>query len=203
MPPPPRRRALLALLATALLAGCGSTDDGGAGQDAARSETTSPEREARFCDVYLDYLAEPTDQHLDAVAGAAEDPEVEELATIIRGDDQTGRVLAADSDLTELARERCMAEWVGSAQGGGDTAGAAQAFLDALTAGDALGARNVASANVIAGFEPWAPLAPDEAAGTPAILELADRSFTLALDAARIAECQVEGGVVIACTVAG
>jgi hypothetical protein len=193
------RRPLLALLAVALVAACG--DDGGS--ERASAETTTSPPAARLCDAFLDYLAEPSAEHLDAVAAAADDPAVEELAAIIREDDRTGMVLAADSDLTDLARERCMPEWVGAAQGGGDTAGAAQAFLDALTAGDALGARNVASANVIATFEPWAPLEADAAAGTPAIVGVSDRTFTLALDPARIAECQVEGGVVIACTVAG
>jgi len=91
---------------------------------------------------------------------------------------------------------------VGAAQGGGDTAGAAQAFLDAVVAGDLIGARNVASANAIAVFEPGTPIEADPVAGTPALLEIGDRSFSMALDAATIAECQVEAGVVIACTVA-
>lgn len=200
-----RRLALALLLAVSLVAAGCSDDDGGdeaaPGDTAAETEDRS-ERGPRFCDAYLEYLAEPTPEHLDTVVEAAGDPEVEELAAIISEDDRTGRVLAADSDLQVIARDRCQAEWVGAAQGGGDTAGAAQAFFDALVAGDPMGARNVASANAIAVFEPWAPIEADAAAGTPTLLELGDRSFSLALDPATIAECQVEFGVVIACTVA-
>lgn len=199
-----RRLALALLLAVSLVAAGCSDDDGGEaapGDTAAETEDRS-ERGPRFCDAYLEYLAEPTPEHLDTVVEAAGDPEVEELAAIISEDDRTGRVLAADSDLQVIARDRCQAEWVGAAQGGGDTAGAAQAFFDALVAGDPMGARNVASANAIAVFEPWAPIEADAAAGTPTLLELGDRSFSLALDPATIAECQVEFGVVIACTVA-
>lgn len=195
--------AALALVAAIAIPGCG---DGGGGDEATDSTQQEAQersdRGPRFCDAYLEYLAEPSGEHLATVVAAAVDPEVEELAAIIGEDDRTGRVLAADDDLRALARDRCHAEWVGAAQGGGDTAGAAQAFLDALVAGDAIGARNVASANAIAVFEPWAPVAADPASGTPAILDIGDRSFSLALDPGTIAECQTEAGVVIACTVA-
>lgn len=204
MPGPSLNRALAVLvLVGAVLAGCsdGDGDSDDAAQDATETEER-PDRGPRFCDAYLEYLAEPTSEHLTTVVEAADDPQVDELGAIVADDDRTGRVLAADADLLTIARDRCQAEWVGAAQGGGDTAGAAQAFLDALTAGDPIGARNVASANAIAVFEPWEPIAADESAGTPALLELDDRAFSLALDAATIAECQVEAGVVIACTVA-
>lgn len=203
--PHPRLTRVLAVLALAgaVLAGCSDDDDGG--DDAAEGATETEaraDRGPRFCDAYLDYLAEPSGEHLATVVEAADDPQVAELGAIIVEDDRTGRLLAADEDLRTIARDRCQAEWVGAAQGGGDTAGAAQAFLDALTAGDPIGARNVASANAIAVFEPWDPIAADGAAGTPSILEIDDRGFSLALDAATIAECQVETGVVLACTVA-
>ena len=204
--PRPRRRLALALVLVGSLvaAGCGDDDSGdGAVPDGTAGEREErSERGPRFCDAYLEYLAEPSPEHLDTVVEAADDPEVDELAAIIGEDDRTGRVLAADSDLQVIARDRCQAEWVGAAQGGGDTAGAAQAFFDALVAGDPIGARNVASANAIAVFEPWVPVEADAAAGTPTLLEIDDRAFSLALDAATIAECQVEFGVVIACTVA-
>lgn len=199
----PRRLASLALVGALAVAGCSDDDTS---QDAAGEGTEEAEERAqsgpRFCDAYLDYLAEPSGEHLATVVGAADDPQVEELAAIIVEDDRTGRVLAADEDLRTIARDECQAEWVGAAQGGGDTAGAAQAFFDALVAGDPIGARNVASANAIAVFEPWSPIEPDAVGGTPAILEIGERSFSLALDASTIAECQVAGGVVIACTVA-
>jgi hypothetical protein len=196
----------VALVLTGSLLAAGCSDDDGA-DEAAPDGATEPaeessERGPRFCDAYLEYLAEPSSEHLASVVEAADDPAVDDLAAIIGEDDRTGRVLAADSDLQAIARDRCQPEWVGAAQGGGDTAGAAQAFFDALVAGDPIGARNVASANAIAVFEPWAPIETDAAAGTPTLLEIADRSFSLALDAATIAECQVEFGVVIACTVA-
>jgi len=194
------RRTLLVLFAGAVALGCSGGDDDASTAPAGDGEAATP---ARFCDEYLDYLAEPSRENLDAVVAAGDDPQVDELGAIIAEDDRTGRVLAADRDLTDLARDRCTSEWVGAAQGGGDTAGAAQAFLDALLAGDEVGARNVAAANVIAAFEPWEPLVPDAEAGTPALLTTGDRTFTLAIDAARLAECQVEGGVVIACTVVG
>jgi len=190
---------MLALAAFLVLAGCNDDDaDGGEGADGTEVTEAGP----RFCDAFLDYLAEPGGPQLEAVADSADDPEVVALVDIIRSDDRTGRVLAADEDLQARARDRCQAEWIGAAQGGGDTAGAAQAFLDAVVAGDELGARNVASANAIARFEPWEPVEPDAVAGTPALLTIGERSFTMALDAERIAECQVEAGVVLACTVA-
>lgn len=198
-----RRLLCLAVAAGLVLAGCSDDDDAGpAGEQ--RTEEGGDTRSAgpRFCDAFLDYLAEPSSEQLDVVAAAADDDAVDELAAIIRDDDRTGRLLAADDDLQALARDRCQAEWTGAAQGGGDTSGAAQAFLDALVAGDAMGARNVASANAIARFEPWEPVTADPSAGTPALLTVGERTFTMALDAGRIAECQVEAGVVIACTVA-
>lgn len=193
------------VVVAALLAGC---SDDGAGDDATGGAGVETETEARaeqgprFCDAYLGYLAEPGGEQLAMVVEAAGDPDVQELAEILAEDDRTGRVLAADDDLRTIARDRCQAEWVGAAQGGGDTSGAAQAFLDALVAGDPIGARNVAAVNAIAVFEPWEPIIPDAAAGTPALLEIGDRSFSMALDAGTIAECQVEAAVVLACTVA-
>lgn len=201
----PRSLALgLVLVGSLLVAGCSDDDaaDGTAADEATEQGEERAERGPRFCDAYLDYLAEPSSEHLAAVTEAADDPDVEELATIIAEDDRTGRVLAADSDLQDIAREQCQPEWVGAAQGGGDTAGAAQAFFDAIVAGDPVGARNVASANAIAVFEPWTPIEADAAAGTPSLLAIGDRSFSMALDPATLAECQVEFGVVIACTVA-
>lgn len=191
----------LVLAGSLLLAACGD-DDAADTAPEPTGEDDGAERGLRFCDAYLEYLAEPSREHLGTVVEAADDPDVDELARIIAEDDRTGRVLAADSDLQVIARDRCQAEWVGAAQGGGDTAGAAQAFFDALVAGDPIGARNVASANAIAVFEPWAPVRADATAGTPTLLEIGERSFSLALDGATIAECQVEFGVVIACTVA-
>lgn len=205
MPPSPRSTRLAAVLFAGALLATGCSDDGDDG-DAASERTSEPsgdrtERGPRFCDAYLEYLAEPSSEHLAAVVESAGDPEVDELGAIIVEDDRTGRVLAADEDLRTIARDRCQAEWIGAAQGGGDTSGAAQAFFDALVAGDPLGARNVAASNAIAVFEPWAPIESDPS-GTPSLLEIGDRSFSMALDASTIAECQVETGVVLACTVA-
>ena len=193
------------LVGVLLLGACGDDDAAEADRPEEPDDEGGAEegtRPARFCDVYLEYLAEPTPEHLDAVVAAADDPEIAELAEIIGTDDRTGRVLAADDDLGTVARTRCQAEWVGAAQGGGDTAGAAQAFFDALVAGDPIGARNVASANAIASFEPWEPIGTDAAAGTPTLLAIDSRSFSMALGPSTIAECQVEAGVVLACTLA-
>ncbi len=200
---PARRLAALVLAAALVAAGCGDDDAPEASDGAGEATEERTERGPRFCDAYLEYLAEPGSEHLAAVAEAAGDPAVEELAAIIGQDDRTGRVLAADEDLRTVARDRCQAEWVGAAQGGGDTSGAAQAFFDALVAGDPMGARNVAAANAIAVFEPWAPIEADAATGTPSLLEIGETSFSMALTADTIAECQVETGVVLACTVAG
>jgi hypothetical protein len=201
---PPRRFVALALAGALAVTGCSDdgSPDGAAPDESTQERTERTEQGPRFCDAYLDYLAEPSAENLTIVVESADDPAVDELGAIIAGDDRTGRVLAADDDLRGLARTRCQAEWVGAAQGGGDTAGAAQAFFDALVAGDAIGARNVASANAIALFEPWSPIEADPASGTPTLLEVHDRSFSMALDAGTIAECQVEAGVVISCTVA-
>ena len=203
---PRLRFALLAPLVATVLLGCtGDDDTEGAADGAVEQEDDAGAGQppsARFCDEFLEYLAEPSGENLQAVTATAGDPQVNELALIIDEDDRTGRVLAADSDLRAIARDRCQAEWVGAAQGGGDTAGAAQAFFDAVVAGDPIGARNVASANAIAVFEPWTPVETDAEAGTPALLEIGDRSFSMALGPATIAECGVEFGVIIACTVA-
>jgi hypothetical protein len=174
-----------ALLAGGLLAACDDGDDrdGQAAGDAA-SVTTEP----RWCDVYLEHLAEPDPESLAAVRATADDPRAGE---------------ATEAELDALARERCQAEWMGAAMGGGDTAGAAQAFFDALVAGDAIGARNVAAANAIARFEPWEPLVADPAAATPALRDIRARSFTVVLDATRTAVCAVESGVVLSCTIEG
>jgi hypothetical protein len=172
-----------ALLAGGLLAACDDAADGdGSAREA--SATTEP----RWCDAYLQHLAEPDAESLAAVRATADDPRAGE---------------ATEAELDALARERCQAEWMGAAMGGGDTAGAAQAFFDALVAGDAFGAGNVAAANAIARFEPWEPLPADPAAGTPALRDIGARSFTVALDPERTAVCAVESGVVLSCTIEG
>lgn len=199
------RRPLLlaAVVSLVLLGACGDDDDGAAPEPtAAEDGAADTESTVRFCDAFLDYLAEPTPENLDVVEESSEDERVGEYAAIIRSDDRTGRVLAADADLEQLARERCQPEWIAGAQGAGDTARAAQAFFDALVAGDPIGARNVASANAIAVFEPWQPIPEDPEAGSPALVGVSERHFTMALGPERLAECQVETGVVIACTLA-
>lgn len=196
------RSASLVALAVMLAcwgAGCSDGDDGASSTTTDR--TSSGAGAARFCDVYLDYLADASDEQLAAVVDAAEDPLVNEYATAIDEASDLTEVLAATLDLDDLARRRCQTEWTAGAQGAGDTPAAAQALLDALIAGDPVGARNVASANAIAVFEPWEPR-PVGADGTPTIGGLDAGGFTLVLDEATIASCQVETGVVIACQIA-
>lgn len=193
------RNTLLLVVLAAFVLGAGCSDDDDT-SEAGSDDSERPAPAVRFCDAYLDYLAEPTPAHLDVVAESAGSEEVEELAEIIRDDDRTGRVLAADADLEGLARTRCQPEWIAGAQGAGSTPAAAQAFHDAVVAGDRFGARNVASANAIAVFEPWDEIEADEDAGTPAFRLLDDQTFVLVLGPERFAECQVETGVVIACT---
>ena len=190
---------VLIVLAGFGAAGCSGDDDGGG------STTSSAESDAsgpRFCDVYLDYLATSTPENLAAVDDAADDADVTRLVDILDSSEDLTEVLAATLDLDELARERCQSEWTAGAQGAGNTPSAAQAFLDALVAGDPLGARNVASANAIAVFEPWEPRPVDRESGTPTVVDIDDRSFSIALDTATLAECQVETGVVVACQIA-
>lgn len=199
-------RTTTVVLLAAVLALLGACSDDGSTDDAVDRTAGEDEEDdappVRFCDAYLDYLSAPTPPNLDTVEEAAGDDEVTELADIIRDDDRTGRVLAASDDLETLARRRCQAEWIAGTQGAGDTASAAQAFYDAVVAGDRIGARNVASANAIAVFEPWAPVEPDEDVGSPSLVSVGEDSFSLALGPERLAECQVETGVVIACTMA-
>lgn len=202
------RFVALVLVASMAVVGVACSDD----DDAASGSTTTEvdggdggAPEARFCDVYLDYLGDSTPENLQAVADAADDPEVAAYVDIIDGADQDENVtavVAATLDLDDLARSQCQPEWTAGAQGAGDAAGAAQALLDALLAGDPIGARNVASLNAIAVFEPWEPLPESTEAGTPAIVDVDDRSFSLALDPATLAECQVETGVIVACQIA-
>lgn len=197
---------LVLVLSVGGLVACSSDDEGASPVDGSGTEVDDRDGERRasgprFCDAYLDYLADPTESQLETLADVADDDQIEELVDIIITDADPGRVLAADQDLEGLARERCQPEWTAGTQGAGDTSSAAQAFFDALVAGDRMGARNVASANAIAAFEPWEPLSGD--GGTePALVDVGDQSFSIVLDEASLAQCQVETGVVIACTVA-
>ncbi len=203
--------AVSRFLAFVLLAGisvfgaaCSGDDDAASGTPTTvEGDEDGGSPEPRFCDVYLDYLGDSTDENLQAVADAADDPEVRAYVDIIEGaDEDVTAVVAATLDLDDLARSQCQPEWTAGAQGAGDSAGAAQALLDALLAGDPIGARNVASLNAIAVFEPWDPLPENPEAGTPTVVDVDDRSFSLALDPATLAECQVETGVIVACQIA-
>ncbi len=194
-------RLLLGIVGVvSLLAGASCSDD----DDDAASTTTAAGGDdgAAFCDVYLGYLSESTTANLTAVAQASDDELVGDYVTTMQSDADIIAVIAATVDLDDLARARCQREWTAGAQGAGNTGAAAQAFFDALVAGDPTGARNVASANTIAVFEPWAPIATDPVAGTPTIGDIDGQSFTVAIDEATLAECQVETGVVVACVVA-
>lgn len=203
-------RRLLPLLLVALLAAagaaCSDDDDDAASPDDPSEENgdrgngTTPG--PRFCDAYLTYLEDSTDEHLDTVDDAADDDEVSSYVDIMQSDADITAVVAATLDLDDVARSRCQTEWTAGTQGAGNTAAAAQAFFDALVAGDRAGARNVASANAIAIFEPWEPLGENPDAGTPAIGDVDERAFSIALRPAALAECQVEAGVVVACQIA-
>jgi hypothetical protein len=194
-----RRPLSLLLAVTVVLAGC-SDDDADAAPAAGTADVVDgAAADPRFCDVYLDYLAESTPENLGAVEEAADDPLVAEYADVIGSDADFDVVLAATLDLDDLARERCQPEWTAGAQGAGETPAAAQAFFDAVVAGDRTGARNVASANAIAVFDPWEPIEPDEQAGTPALADVGGQSFSLVLGPATVAQCEVETGVVVAC----
>lgn len=200
----------LLLVVTALLAMVGACSDDGSDnddpdEDATRTDTDTATAEPagttppRFCDVYLDYLADSSAQRLDAVVAASTDPQVAEYADTIDSDAGITEVLAATLDLDELARQECQAEWIGSAQGAGTTPAAAQAFYDALVAGDSVGAANVASANAIAVFEPWKTI--PEGDGTPALVEVGEHTFTIVLSETTLAHCQAEVGVVVSCQI--
>ena len=195
------RRTLTALLLVALaLGGCGDDDaasDGAGGDtiDADGGDAADP----RFCDVYLAYLADSTGENLAALERAAGDDRVSEYTAVIESPPDIDRLLAATLDLDDLARSRCQSEWTAGAQGAGNTPAAAQAFLDAVVAGDRDGARNVASANAIAVFEPWEPVAADPEVGSPAVTDVGGQSFSLVLGATSVAQCEVETGVVVAC----
>ncbi len=190
----------VACLALGTVVGCSGDD----GSSAATSSSTSADASSgpRFCDVYLDYLADSSPENLRSVDEAADDPQVHQYATVIESGPSVDELLAATLDLDDLARSRCQTEWTAGAQGAGNTGAAAQALLDALVAGDRDGARNVASANAIAVFEPWEPIPPDPEAGTPALGEVGGQSFSIVLSPSRIAECDVETGVIVACQIA-
>ena len=181
--------------------GC-SGDDGGSAAATSSSTGGTESGGRRFCDVYLDYLADSSPANLRAVDQAADDPQVSEYASVIESEPQIDELLAATLDLDDLARSRCQSEWTAGAQGAGNTGAAAQALLDALVAGDRAGARNVASANAIAVFEPWEPLTPDPDSGTPALGEVGGQTFSIVLGPARVAECEVETGVIVSCQIA-
>lgn len=192
------RRLLCCLLAVAGLFGACSGGDDDAGTDG-EDASTDDEVAARFCDVYLDYLADSSPANLDAAVDAADDDEVRALAeTIDDSASSIDRVLAATADLDELARQRCQPEWTAGAQGAGSTAAAAQAFGDAIGAGDRFGARNVASANAIAALEPW----DDSGDVEVTVVDVGEREFGLVVDDGLV-QCQVETGVVVTCTTAG
>lgn len=201
------RRILSALLIAAFLLGaCGDDDpDGAAGTTEPGSDDSdaTPPGTPHFCDAYLDYLAESTEANLAVAEEAADDPQVSEYAEVIRSDPGIERLLAATLDLDDLARSRCQPEWTAGAQGAGDTSAAAQAFFDAVVAGDRMGAHNVASANAIAVLEPWEPVESDPEVGSPALADVGGQSFSLVLGAADVIQCEVEAGVVVACQQAG
>ncbi len=181
--------------------GC-SGDGGGSAAGSSSSTTANGSSGPRFCDAYLDYLADSSPENLRTVDEAADDPQVSAYASVIQSSPGVDELLAATLDLDDLARSRCQTEWTAGAQGAGNTGAAAQALLDALVAGDRAGARNVASANAIAVFEPWDPITPDPEAGTPALGEVGGESFSIVLGPASIAECDVETGVIVACQLA-
>lgn len=204
-----RRLLPLLLVAVLVVAGtaCAGDDEGDAASpddpsaDDGDGTTDGTPSGPRLCDAYLEYLSDSTDENLDAVAGAADDEEVSAYVDIMQSDADITAVVAATRDLDEIARSRCQTEWTAGTQGAGNTGAAAQAFLDALVAGDRAGARNVASANAIAIFEPWEPRPENAELGTPAIGDIDDRAFSIALDPATLAECRVEVGVVVACQI--
>lgn len=201
-----RRISSLVVVAVLVLASCSGDDGSDSSDDPATDgtdEDANREVQARFCDVYLDYLGDSTPANLDAVVDAADDPQVSEYAETITSEAGLDQVLAATLDLDDLARQRCQAEWTAGAQGAGNTAAVAQAFFDAVVAGDRVGARNVASANAIAVFEPWSAIDADAAAGTPALADVGGQSFSLVLGPDAVAQCEVETGVVVACQMAG
>ena len=192
-------RRLVGILFIALLAGCSGGDgDDSAGAPDSTAGSSAPA--VRFCDAYLDYIESSTDANLALVEAAGGD-EIARHAEIVRTAADTREVIAAVETLDQLARERCQAEWIGAAQGAGTTAGAAEAFFDALVNGDRIGALNIASVNAIARFEPWGVIEPDPDLGTPAIASVGDDSFTMVLDEATVAECRVDTGVVFSCQV--
>lgn len=204
------RRILSALLIAACLLGACSDDDNGDENGGDATGTTAPDGDGgasavtpHFCDAYLDYLAESTESNLAVVDEAADDPQVSEYADVISSDPGVDRLLAATLDLDDLARARCQPEWTAGAQGAGETPAAAQAFFDAVVAGDRMGAHNIASANAIAVLEPWEPVEPDPEVGSPALADVGGQSFSLVLGAADVVQCEVEAGVVVACQQAG
>lgn len=190
------RRIILIFSTMALvLAACSGDDEG------ADAPSTTSERAARFCDVYLDYITDSSDANLTAVVDAAPDrAEFGALADTVRQATDTVEVFAAIETLDQRARERCQPEWIGAAQGAGTTAAAAEAFFAALVNGDRIGATNVASANAIARFEPWGVIEPDESVGSPVIAGVEADSFSMILGPATLAQCLVETGVVFSCT---
>lgn len=195
--------ALWGLLA--VLAGCtGDDDETRESGDSDQSDSSSTQDNApRFCDAYLDYLADSTPANLDVVVEAADDDQVDEYADIITSDADITEVMGATLDLDELARDKCQPEWTAGVQGAGDTAAAAQAFFDAVVAGGRAGAANVAASNAIAVFEPWEQIEADAVAGTPSLGEMAERTFSMVLGPSDIARCEVATGVVIFCERAG
>lgn len=206
------RRILAALLAAACLLGACSDDAAGdgTGDDAGGAETDGSDSVdgatpgvPHFCDAYLDYLADSTAANLTVVEQAADDPRVSEYAEVIESEPDITNLLAATLDLDDLARSRCQPEWTAGAQGAGDTGAAAQAFFDAVVAGDRQGAHNVASANAIAVLEPWDPVEADPEVGSPSLADVGGESFSLVLGVADVVQCEVEAGVVVACQQAG
>lgn len=191
------RTATILLLVTLALAGC--SDDDTAGGEGAGADRDVP----RFCDAYLDYLADSTADNLRTLDEAADDPEIGQYIEAIDSEPSVDALLAATLDLDDAARSRCQPEWTAGAQGAGNTPAAAEAFLEALVAGDRVGARNVASANAIAVFEPWEPVEPDPEIGTPVVADVGGQSFSLVLGESSVAQCEVETGVVVACQHSG
>lgn len=191
-----RRTVTILLLVALVLAGCSDDDDTAGGEGGERDVP-------RFCDAYLDYLADSTASNLRILDEAADDPEIGRYVDVIDSEPSVDALLAATLDLDDAARNRCQSEWTAGAQGAGNTPAAAQSFLEALVAGDRMGARNVASANAIAVFEPWEPIEADPEIGAPVVADVGGQSFSLVLGESSVAQCEVETGVVVACQHSG
>lgn len=190
------------LVGALLFAGCGDDDD------SAATTTGVPGVGDPLCPAYVEHLAAVAAAPAEVDASLADvdralgevPAEVERAVAILR--EPTSTVEDAQRSATVLdshATDRCAGEWAAGVEGASTIDDAAQRFFEALVAGDRRAAAEVATPNVVARFEPWAAVPPDDEAGTPRY-EVNGATLRVFVAGAVTASCEIDMARLTRCT---